>query len=155
MELRRHAVGGVNQPIWVQQATLQEAAAHSSGAVEDGRCFLEPAENASGHGPKPAWPRLTSWIQQTPETIQVMAKDPRALRGQLVRQMSITVVTDVEAVKIAQPRSEMPGIVPKAVQQPIGVESNPSSLEHGQALEARNQARTNARCLHSLHVETP
>src|SRR5207244_5174045 len=126
------------------QALLQDAiSCHMRTAKHDGR-LLQSAQDTPRHGPKPCPPRFHFGFQKTAEGIQVVTVDARPMGRKLVDQMGITVVANVETIKIVFLTAEQMRVVPKASQQPISIPSRSSVSEHRQTPKTPRHGRLNA-----------
>ena len=114
--------------------------------ADDGRGAAEPLERAPDQRAEPARPGLAPRFEQAAEGVEVVAGHDRPTGRQLVDELRVAVIDDVEQVEsIAEPaRGQEPGVVPVAVQDPVGVPRRSKSQESRIGADKGGQTRVAA-----------
>src|SRR5271167_1810890 len=104
----RHSLGGE------QMMPHNRIACRSTHGYHVGS-LLQPIEDASGHGAKPAGARFAFGIEETAKSIQVVAGDHGPSGRKIVHQLRITMVDYMEQIKLRNLISKPAGIVKESI----------------------------------------
>src|SRR5205085_4171702 len=85
----------------------------------DARGAAETSHNPPGHLLEKRRATLCLAVQQTSESIQIMASDDGSFRRQLMNQLRVAVVYDMEEIKLRATAAQEARVIPEAIEQPI------------------------------------
>src|SRR5262249_4819968 len=132
-----HAVGYNHRAFRSDQIVRQQLIARGRAIARHQRCSAKTAERSFHHLFEKDRTVLLLRIHQALKSVEVMAGNNRSLNRQLVQELSIAVIDHVEKIELSPVVTNYSRIVPKAIEEAVGVKEMPITPKTGKPAPQR------------------